>query len=412
MLRMTAPMGSASEVDAGQAARMRAVIEELADTRYAGRRVGTPGGFAAARWLLVYLGELGATAHLDEFEVSGAVREVYSTPVLRWSDGRTAWSLVFRREFCEHLASSNLPTVLNGRIVGPDGPASGAWVVDTTFSPDRIEIWAAAGAAGILVPRGTDEQGWMPKMLAGPPVRALPVLAVRRDIHHRMTVAARTGAARAAASVPVRTADVTAANVHGVFRTPALGAPALLLTAHYDGVGDDPDGTRFPAAADNASGVAVALETARQLHSVLLPEVGLTVALLDGEEVGAKGSEHHAPEVPEGTYVINIDGAGALHEAAAVEAGGPAHTLLAALDQAGRSTGVALRAAPMPSDNRRYAAAGLPAIGIGMGIPGYQTPAETPDRVDAATLDQAVRLVMATAEHLFGAGRRAPSASR
>ena len=67
---------------------------------------------------------------------------------------------------------------------------------------------------------------------------------------------------------------------------------------------------------------------------------------------------------------------------------------------AGRTTGVPLRAGPMPSDNRRYAAAGLPAVGIGMGMPGYQTPAETPDRIDESTLDAAVRLIVGTVEVL------------
>jgi hypothetical protein len=98
--------------------------------------------------------------------------------------------------------------------------------------------------------------------------------------------------------------------------------------------------------------------------------------------------------------VINLDGAGNLGEAAAVEAAGPAHALLEALDQAGRETGVPLRAGSMPSDNRRYGAAGHAAIGIGMGLPGYQTPAETPDRVDADTLLAAVRLITATVGNL------------
>jgi hypothetical protein len=128
--------------------------------------------------------------------------------------------------------------------------------------------------------------------------------------------------------------------------------------------------------------------------------VGLAVALLDGEEAGAQGSAHHAPHVAAGTLVLNVDGAAELGEAAAVEAGGPAQGLLAALDQAGRRTGVPLRAGAMPSDNRRYAAAGLAAIGIGMGMPGYQTPAETPDRVDDSTLLAATNLVVTTVHGL------------
>jgi Zn-dependent M28 family amino/carboxypeptidase len=124
------------------------------------------------------------------------------------------------------------------------------------------------------------------------------------------------------------------------------------------------------------------------------------VALPDGEEAGARGSAHHAPQLPAGTYVLNVDGAAQLGGAAAVEAGGPAEPLLAALDQAGRQTGVPLRAGAMPSDNRRYTAAGLPSVGIGMGMPGYQTPAETPDRVEPRTLLAATDLVVATVRQL------------
>jgi aminopeptidase YwaD len=143
------------------------------------------------------------------------------------------------------------------------------------------------------------------------------------------------------------------------------------------------------------------IEAARLLTPLLPAGVGLAVALLDGEETGAHGSARHAPEVAPGTWVINVDGAGALGEAAAVEAGGPAHRLLAALDQAGVAVGVPLRAVAMPSDNRRYASAGLPAVGIGLGMPGYQTPAETADRVDAATLIAATLIVVATVRTLL-----------
>ncbi|RAO42868.1 hypothetical protein PSN01_06120 [Micromonospora saelicesensis] len=94
--------------------------------------------------------------------------------------------------------------------------------------------------------------------------------------------------------------------------------------------------------------------------------------------------------------VINVDGAGQLDQAAAVEAGAPAHALLALLAQAGRHTGLPLAAGPVASDNRRYAAAGLAAAGIGAGMAGYHSPADTPDRVDPHTLKAIVRLVVAT----------------
>ena len=48
------------------------------------------------------------------------------------------------------------------------------------------------------------------------------------------------------------------------------------------------------------------------------------------------------------------------------------------------------------SDNRRYAAAGLATAGIGAGMAGYHSPADTPDRVETGTLSAVARLVVAT----------------
>lgn len=386
-----AELGSSVGADAG---RLAATVVRLAGDAYAGRRVGTAGGRAAAAWLADRLGDLGAVVSTQEFPVTG-VRELSATPVLMWRGE----PLTHRRDFAEHLASADLPYPRTGSVVVDGQPMRDQWLLAATPEPDLVARAVAAGALGLLVARGVDADGWMPKMLAGSASQPLPILSVRTDLHARMV--AERGAVTA--STPVRTVAVTGANIHGVFAEPAAGSVSVLLTAHYDGVGDDPD-QRLPAAADNASGVAVVLEAARLLVASLPPGVGVAVALLDAEEVGAQGSAHHAPQVPTGTYVINVDGAAALDGPASVEAGGPAHPLLAALDQAGRQIGVALRAGAMASDNRRYAAAGLPAVGIGLGIPGYQTPAETPDRVDPATMLEATRLVVATVDHLTRAG--------
>jgi aminopeptidase YwaD len=357
--------------------RLRETVETLAADRFTGRRVGTPGGHAAADHLAARLSDLGASVTIEEFTAVG-VRELYGTPQLSWN-GRP---LVHRRDFAEHVVSAELPHPRQGELIAET--QAGRWVLAPGLGvPARPHH-----LAGLLVPLGTDEAGWMPKMIAGPTPLEIPVLAVRTELHRQMTETGGT----VSASVPMRLVEVTGRNVHGVFRTGELN---VLLTAHFDGVGDDPE-ARFPAAADNASGVAVVLEATRVLSSSLPAEVGLAVALLDGEEVGAQGSAHHAPLVAAGTLVLNVDGAAELGEAAAVEAGGPAHGLLAVLDQAGRRTGVPLRAGAMPSDNRRYAAAGLAAIGIGMGMPGYQTPAETADRIRTDTLLAATNLVVAT----------------
>ena len=55
-----------------------------------------------------------------------------------------------------------------------------------------------------------------------------------------------------------------------------------------------------------------------------------------------------------------------------------------------------LVAGPMASDNRRYTAVGLATVGIGTGMAGYHSPADTPDRVQAETMVALARLVVAT----------------
>ncbi|MFI9598229.1 M28 family peptidase [Nonomuraea sp. NPDC052265] len=393
--------GLAAVVERVSAQRMKATVHELARDQYTGRRVGTPGGRAAAAWLAERLRELGADVELDSFPVAD-VRELYATPVLEWSTGGQALRLEHRRDFAEHLATAELPDPRTAPLAAAsEADLRGRWVLaeagDWARACERAE---AHGAAGVLTARGTDAERWMPKMIAGPAPRAVPIIALRTDRHARMADALAAGPVQVTGSMPLRQVAVEGHNVHARFPAPshARGAgsgPRVLLTAHYDGVGDDP-GRRLPAAADNASGVAAVLEAARVLTAGPAIGAGLSVAFLDAEETGAWGSAHHAPTLPSGTLVLNLDGAAQLHEAAAVEAGGPAHALLATLDQAARLVGVPLRAGAMASDNRRYAAAGLAAIGIGMGMPGYQTPAETPDRIQPDTLVAAARLLVAT----------------
>ncbi|MET8987804.1 M28 family peptidase [Nonomuraea wenchangensis] len=407
----------AALVEAVSATRMQVTVRELAGDRYAGRRVGTSGGRAAATWLAEQLGGLGAQVQLSEFDVVG-VRELYATPVLEWSGAGQKRHLEHRRDFVEHLASAELPhprTALLTKVpeTGSETGLRGRWVLaDATTWGRACELAEAHSAAGVLTVRGTDTEGWMPKMIAGPPARRVPVIAVRPEVHGHLAAALHGGPVQVTGSMPLRQVATRGCNVYAHFPRIETSGPQggagngeghvggnaglrVLLSAHYDGVGDDPD-RRLPAAADNASGVAAVLDAARVLAAVPPGALELTVAFLDAEEAGAWGSAHHAPALPPDTLVINLDGAAHLHQAAAVEAGGPAHALLATLDQAARLTSVPLRAGAMASDNRRYAAAGLAAIGIGMGMPGYQTPAETPDRVQPDTLVAAARLLVAT----------------
>lgn len=197
-----------------------------------------------------------------------------------------------------------------------------------------------------------------------------------------------------------------AGNLHAKLPGSGQREVELLLTAHFDGVGDLPD-RRRPGASDNASGVAVILEAARLLAAAPPARVGVSLALLDAEEVGALGSAWHAQRLTAAgarPMIMNVDGAGQIVDAVAVEAAGAAHGLLAALDQAGRAIGVPLAPGQVASDNRQYGSAGLAALGIGAGMPGYHTEYDTAERVETETLVAITRLVVATVKELDAAG--------
>ena len=66
----------------------------------------------------------------------------------------------------------------------------------------------------------------------------------------------------------------------------------IVLGAHYDGQGRDAQGRVFPSASDNATGVAVLIELARDLKAMNLP-VSLVVIAFDDEEQGLNGSNFY-----------------------------------------------------------------------------------------------------------------------
>jgi aminopeptidase YwaD len=394
LLRMTTPeplSGLLAAVDPG---RMTATVDALAGPEFAGRRAGSLGGAAARAWLTEQLTGRGARVRAEPFAVR-PVLNIYALPEATWHDGSGEEQLVFGRQVMPHLASADLPAVVTGELgIAGEADLVGRWLL----VPGGMSLFDAYGhahgATGLLTGRATDADGWHYTILAGPDPGPLAVLTLDPTTHARMLAAA--GTSQLSANSPIRRIDATCANVRADWER-ALRA-GILLTAHYDRVGDHP-GLRQPGASDNASGVAVVLEAARILADALPAEAGLSVALLDAEELGVHGSAHHAGQLQhsgEQPMVINVDGAGRLEDAAAAEAGGPAHRLLALLDQAGRHTGLPLKAGPVASDNRRYASAGFASVGIGAGMGGYHSPTDTPDRVDTHTLTAVCRLVVAT----------------
>jgi len=85
--------------------------------------------------------------------------------------------------------------------------------------------------------------------------------------------------------------------IHG--SDPKLSKEIVLVGAHYDHLGDTPDGQIFAGADDNASGTSVVLELAQALkESGLAPKRTIVFASWTGEECGLVGSNYFTAHPP------------------------------------------------------------------------------------------------------------------
>jgi aminopeptidase YwaD len=371
--------------------RAGATVEWLSSAELAGRRVVSIGHERAADGLADELDALGFAVTRRAFTVAAQLLDLDGPAAAGLEDGR---ALVHRRDFAEHPRSQ--------AFASAEGVVGDTWAVLETVPPaEQLDKLArelrAAGAVGILAPQRPFD-GYLAKRIVAAPELLLPILAVRDDLLAELRGRTLT------ASLPLRRLPVSGAHLTAARpgADPRLEREPLLLTAHYDGLGDDPE-QRLPGAADNASGVAVVLEVARALGGAAR-ERGLIVALLDAEEVDALGSRALAAELAgEGVrpLVLNVDLAAQFTGRVVVEASDNARPLLEALDAAGRDRAVPLELGSVSSDNRRFAAAGFPSVGVGLGAASYHTPADTASRVEPFALAVAGSLVLGAAERIL-----------
>ncbi|GFZ31217.1 peptidase [Clostridium zeae] len=92
-------------------------------------------------------------------------------------------------------------------------------------------------------------------------------------------------------SIPYKVEDTTLYNVAGVIRGTNSKLPPLILSSHYDHLGEDLSGNIYRGALDNASGTSFMLELARVLSSMFPPERDIIFVSFNAEELGLLGSK-------------------------------------------------------------------------------------------------------------------------
>jgi len=165
---------------------------------------------------------------------------------------------------------------------------------------------------------------------------------------------------------------------------PALAAEHVVYTAHLDhvGIGAEVEGDGiYNGALDNALGVAILLEAARELKQGAPPKRSLAFVALTAEEKGLLGAEWFAnhPSV-DGPLVANLNMDMPMLTAPTTDVvpiGVEHSSLKGVLETAAQEVGVALSPDPFPeevvfvrSDQYAFVRAGVPAVYLSGGVVG------------------------------------------
>jgi hypothetical protein len=200
------------------------------------------------------------------------------------------------------------------------------------------------------------------------------------------------------AGLEVLPADPSMRNVIGVLRgtKPEWAEQSVVVGAHYDHLGTSADGTAHPGADDNASGVAVLLELAKQMAGSGAPQRTVIFVAFTGEESGLLGSKRYVAATPawpasKAIGMVNLDTVGRLFAGKILVLGSnSADEWIHIVNGAGYVTGAPLQAVmndPGGSDQKSFIEIGVPAVQLFTGAHAdYHQPGDTTDKIDGAGL--------------------------
>ena len=347
-------------------------VEYLASPALEGRLAGSPGSDAAAQYIaksfeaygLLPTGSLltdtaglanpfqwivetdpisgTAASYFQTFPISYTSPALLPTLELLSETGELWLSLSHRQDFllvhgngCTGTVSA--PLVWGGKQGYPDIDLEGKIILRTASSdlPGEINAAIRHGAAGlILVNNKQEPEELYAKALITPQDTlgvSIPVFEITQPGYSRLLEALghdRQSINRLAAFQPLDEIirfdcspghfdTVQTVNVLGLLpgTDPYLRQEVIILSAHYDYVGDDPDGLHYPGENDDASGVAVLLEIARLLHEQgYSPKRSLLFVAWGAQELGQAGSNYYIthPIFPlqDTIAMIQLDGIG------------------------------------------------------------------------------------------------------
>lgn len=303
------------------------IIRQLSSKDFNGRMAGTPDGKKTEEYIAARFKEIGLKPGGDKStyfqEFSGVSGNPSGRYVLEVYDGDKVVKTYKYGE--DYTSAPNLS--YSGEITGRGAELSiGSGNIEKAgceiallkdFSKyNRLKDICDAGYKGVImldrtaITRKKGQSGVEDTTV----VSKLPRVYVSRDVYNELSdYCGRGYNIHIKAAYEVK--RFTARNVIGILKPKKPSGKYLVVSAHMDHLGPDPDGAYFPGALDNASGTACMIETARAIMSQKAkPDVNVVFIAFSGEEEMLFGSRYYVqnPEYPlKDTRVINLDMVGA-----------------------------------------------------------------------------------------------------
>jgi hypothetical protein len=110
--------------------------------------------------------------------------------------------------------------------------------------------------------------------------------------------------------IPFQVSETSVNNVMGYLEGKDTSTPPIIVSAHFDHIGTDLNGTIYSGALDNASGLSFMLEMSKYLTSLGTPDRSILFLGFNAEEFGCLGSSAFVTKYKddiEGSKVFNFD---------------------------------------------------------------------------------------------------------
>jgi len=327
VLRSTSPLGTyTAQAKQFEVQRALGDIQMLASSEFQGRETGTPGAKLAADYIADRMKEIGLQpagekdTYIQTFPCPWHhLTEVPNLEILD-EQGNATETLVYREDFAEYIGPmrsyGEAEGVVVGLAIGPDpGTSEVSYrlagldlddkvIVVREEQMARINLSSMAGALIVSEdPSAVQRKELFPKDSRWTYGRGqAPAMVISQELAERLLATAGSSLAglehlgddlqpgEVALTGPgvgvrmdivaIQTDDSLSEECYNVIGfIPGIGAQmesetgrgldsqVIMVHAYYDGLGVGPDGTLYPGANDNASGVAAMLEMARVLQN-------------------------------------------------------------------------------------------------------------------------------------------------